>query len=728
MINKGAAYSAVATNTSKDLTVLKAAIAAGSTNNGTTDVNVGSFTATNDTVNVTARTLGAGDSYEDKSAIDTDVLNLDMSGNLVNPLNGVRIINIETININAQGLVGAERLSADATGVVNTAGVITLDNNPVTTNTFIGTHMDFTTQTNISGTKTITVSGDSKGANLELQNVRDEVTLVDASKFSDDNSEAEGILLNFSADINKGTHTTAHTILGSTGADVITSGDGADSIKGDRGNDSINGGGGNDTITGDAGDDIIWGADGNDVTTGGAGNDRLYTNGDTVAKTGDADTIDAGDGNDYVQASPGDTNTGVASILGGTGSDFIDLDGVTGGLTVDGQDDNDTVLVRNNAAQAFTADFTKLEGGFGGADALTVMSNVSADAIVRTVNKATGFEIVRITNLFDLSDSTTANVGTAFNDGTSSDNDGTNNLANSDARDTDTDETVVTTSATLALGGLTVAVTVDLSTETTSVNLTTGSGADTITMGSGNDVVNGGAGADSIAAGAGDDAVAGAQDDVLLDGGAHAVRDILQIGATFEDVSDAQIVNFERVVLTQNNIRVSLDGQTEAFDIVGANGLETILGGSANDTISAGVGDDTLTGNAGADTFILDAAISGTDVITDFTVGDILSVNVATPAANTFFAGGIAGVAVTDEIVVLNAATFANLGAAYAAGTFAATTEVLVFFVDTATNTTRVVYDSNGETAGGETVLATLTGITTIGGLAAITAASVSFT
>lgn len=727
MINKGAAYSAVSTNTSKDLTVLKAAIAAGSTNNGTTDVNNGTFTATNDTVNVTARTLGAGDTYEDKSTLDTDVLNLDMAGNLVNPLNGVRIVNVETININAQGLVGVELLTANATGV--TAGAF--DNSAVTAASFVGTHMDFTTQTNISGTKTITVSGDSKGANLELKNVRDEVTLVDASKFSDDNSEAEGILLNFSADINKGTHTTAHTILGSTGADVITSGDGADSIKGDRGNDSVNGGGGNDTITGDAGNDVVWGADGDDSITGDAGNDMLFTNGDAVAKTGGADTIRAGDGSDFIQASPGATNNTSATgarLEGGTGNDFIELLGTTGLLSVDAGNDNDVVLVRNDATQLFTADFATagLEGGTGGSDVLHILADVGTAEIVRTVNASSGFESIVVSNFFDLSASTTANVA-AFIDGTSADNNGNNNLFQADGTVANgADQLLATAAATLNIGGATKAVTVDLARDLTAagafvnaVNLTTGSGDDTITTGSGNDTVEAGAGNDSVVGGAGNDSLTGGdgsdtivggsgadtltggagadnlsgglgadvinggQEDSLIDGGSDAPdaepTDTLQVSANFEDVINTQIVNFETVSITNSNgIRLSLDNQTEEFTINGNAGNETIVGGAGNDTITGGVGADNLTGGAGDDVFVYvtanDSLASAFDTIVGFNAAnDVINLD-------ALFAGGPVAATVSASAAALTGvANEFGVGAQVHVSTIAATNQTIVY-------------------------------------------------
>lgn len=129
-----------------------------------------------------------------------------------------------------------------------------------------------------------------------------------------------------------------------------------------------------------------------------------------------------------------------------------------------------------------------------------------------------------------------------------------------------------------------------------------GNGADTINGGDGDDNLTGGAGADTLNGGNGDDVLVGAQDDTLLDGGAHTVKDILQVGANFDDVSNAQIVNIEEVALTATGREVILDAQTENLTITGfANGASTIVGGGGNDTITGGIGNDTLTGGAGAD-------------------------------------------------------------------------------------------------------------------------------
>jgi hypothetical protein len=74
------------------------------------------------------------------------------------------------------------------------------------------------------------------------------------------------------------------TIVGSTGADVLTGGPGRDVIVAFGGNDSVNGAGGDDlicggqgadTITAGAGDDIVFAQRGADTIAGNRGDDRL---------------------------------------------------------------------------------------------------------------------------------------------------------------------------------------------------------------------------------------------------------------------------------------------------------------------------------------------------------------------------------------------------------------------------------------------------------------------
>jgi len=101
----------------------------------------------------------------------------------------------------------------------------------------------------------------------------------------------------------------ADTIYGLGGADLICSGDGPDVVHGNGGKDRIDGGDGDDTIYGDTNNDRILAGNGDDTIYGDAGNDRLF----------------GGNGDDTLRG-----NAGVRDRLyGGAGVD--DLDGGTGG-------------------------------------------------------------------------------------------------------------------------------------------------------------------------------------------------------------------------------------------------------------------------------------------------------------------------------------------------------------------------------------------------------------
>jgi Ca2+-binding RTX toxin-like protein len=155
-----------------------------------------------------------------------------------------------------------------------------------------------------------------------------------------------------------------------------------------------------------------------------------------------------------------------------------------------------------------------------------------------------------------------------------------------------------------------------------------GSGADTFTGGSGDDSISAGAGADNIVGGSGNDIIVGAQDDALLDGGTDTTGDKLQVGASFNDINDAQIANIEKVEVTATGLTVNLGDQTEGFDVTGfAAGATTFVGGVGADTFTGGSGADSITGGItgvdsidagdGRDTIVFADA---TDIATDATV------------------------------------------------------------------------------------------------------------
>jgi len=310
---------------------------------------------------------------------------------------------------------------------------------------------------------------------------------------------------------------------------------------------------------------------------------------------------------------------------------------------------------------------------------------------------------------------------------------------------------------------------------------TGGTLADTISAGSGVDSIAGGLGADSITGGAGNDVFVyanvsqsgGTAVDTITDwtsaadklkvtldystqsaaldvnavllGTGAATLSTIQDGLTGKRGEYQYNVETSQLVINFNNdnlitasdykiglsaaststgtvvdgdLNFSITGGAGADSIVAGAGADTLVGGSGADTIVGGDGNDSMTGGTEADVFRLDYANGADgDVISDFASGDYLDINVGTPTANTYFEGAIASVATTDEICIITAATYASLAAVYTAGTFAAATEVVVVYVTGAA--AFVYYDSNGETSGGETLIATLTGVTTAAELAA---------
>ncbi|MFI5761130.1 FG-GAP-like repeat-containing protein [Streptomyces sp. NPDC051563] len=108
--------------------------------------------------------------------------------------------------------------------------------------------------------------------------------------------------------VSAGCHGLAATITGNgivngtSGADVIVTGNGNDAVSGNGGNDTICTFGGNDAVSGGSGNDYLDGGDGNDAISGGSGND-------TVQGGAGDDALSGGSGND--------------TVIGGAGSDIL---------------------------------------------------------------------------------------------------------------------------------------------------------------------------------------------------------------------------------------------------------------------------------------------------------------------------------------------------------------------------------------------------------------------
>ena len=153
--------------------------------------------------------------------------------------------------------------------------------------------------------------------------------------------------------------------------------------------------------------------------------------------------------------------------------------------------------------------------------------------------------------------------------------------------------------------------------------------------GAGNDSLNGGAGADTMIGGTGDDTY-------WVDNVGDAVVEAAGEG------TDTVISTLANYTLTANveNLRLGasyytsedLNGAGNELDntLWGNQGNNVLSGGGGNDTLIGGNGNDTLTGGPGKDVFYISTTDTGTDTITDLSVGDIIRV------CGVFFTGAIA--------------------------------------------------------------------------------------
>ncbi len=145
-----------------------------------------------------------------------------------------------------------------------------------------------------------------------------------------------------------------HDVEGTDAADVLIGGAGDDQFDGLGGADVITGNGGDDALFGGGGDDTITGGDGDDDQSGGAGDDTfVYTASGEMAAN---ESVVGGEGADTVLFS---STTGGTLTLGtgvsvetvqistdGALNDVemnIDASAVTGGLTINGNDANNSI-------------------------------------------------------------------------------------------------------------------------------------------------------------------------------------------------------------------------------------------------------------------------------------------------------------------------------------------------------------------------------------------------
>jgi serralysin len=474
-----------------------------------------------------------------------------------------------------------------------------------------------------------------------------------------------------------------------------------------RGDTAIQGQGGNKTIvnTGVI-QSTLSGGLAIDLSLSGTGDDSIINSGTIlglVNLAAGADTFDSrlgsvagtvfgGDGNDTIFGSrfndslAGGNNDD--SLFGGEGSDV--LQGGAGFNTVSGGNGNDGYTVSG-------AD-TIVEGAGGGVDTVLVF--------VGTFTLAAGVE-VEILSLGsamtgnEFAQTLNGNSGGATLNGAGG-ADILNGSSNNDTYVLGAEATGVDTVNDTGGTGDTITSTISRSLASYAAieNLTL---LGTAANGTGNALVNliiGNAAANLLDGGAlGDTMRGGASNDTyVVDNLLDTVDEQNNAGAGTADQVNSSIsfslVNSARVLGTLENLTLtgtaaSGTGNASANVLTGNAVANTLSGGALNDTLIGGAGIDTLTGGANSDFFVFNAPLSAAnrDYVTDFSApldtfrleNAVMTKLGAAGAltANKFFAGAAAHDA--DDRIVYNKATGA------------------------------LIYDSNGNAAGGAIQIATLT-------------------
>jgi len=283
------------------------------------------------------------------------------------------------------------------------------------------------------------------------------------------------------------------TIFGGLGGDTIAGGDGDDFIDGGDGDDFLTTGLGRDTLIGGAGNDTLMNSDGDDSLGGGAGDDSIIATGgnDTLEGGSGDDTLDGGADNDSIEGGSGDD-----LILTGSGDDYADGgDGADTFVISDGFG-NDTIIGGEGGVDSDTIDLNALSG------AVTVtFTGDETGTISNGTHTITFSEIERLilTNQADLV------VGDADSAGIDVDGrEGDDSLDGGSGNDT-------------IQGGLGDD---SIDGNEGDDSLSGGDGADSIFADGGADTLDGGTGDDSLDGDAGDDSIIGGAGADTIDGGA----------------------------------------------------------------------------------------------------------------------------------------------------------------------------------------------------------------
>ena len=408
--------------------------------------------------------------------------------------------------------------------------------------------------------------------------------------------------------------------------------------------------GGNDRLFGDAGADRLSGDDGNDTLYGGAGADTLFgeIGLDTLFGGSGTDRLIVGRGNDI--------------LTGGAGADQFAIDAYAMQL------DN---VNRISRITDFTLNSDKID-----VRALGISDFATVQLLMTSEGADTRFSFTFAGLRYDLiiAGVTPAQLTAGqFLFATGAENDASSYDFTTFFTEiwSGTDDDVFGNPLANALYG-----------QSGNDRLFGDAGNDTLVGESGNDQLYGGLGRDTMEGGSGNDLyVVSSAFDVTIEVANAGTDKVLS------SVNWTLAANVENLLLT-GTTAINGTGNALANNITGNSAANTLNGGGGNDTLNGGLGADVLTGGGGRDNFVFNSSKlpANAETITDFSVAfDTIYLE------DAVFAGlGAAG--------VLNANAF-RIGAA------AADADDRIIY-NSATGA--LIYDSNGNAAGGAYQIATL--------------------
>jgi Ca2+-binding RTX toxin-like protein len=486
-------------------------------------------------------------------------------------------------------------------------------------------------------------------------------------------------------------------VEGGPGADTINAGEGNATVDGGDGHNVVTMRGSRNVVSAGDGDNFIYGTFSDSTVTFGDGNNRVALGGhNNLILLGHGDnSIVTGDGNATVMAGDGD-NTIIARGHGNhfsTGAGRDDITAGPGNSWIQSGGGNDIIRLGNGFQHRIEAgagdDTVNAPRGGGGNHTIDLgLGNDIAGLIgdSSTVMGGDGHDRITVTgnwNLVDGGDGADTITGQRGEDNT--------------LRGAEGDDRIVTGGGTRS-------------------RLEGGNGADTLISAAGADTLDGGEGADSLNGGDNDDVLlGGAGDDVLrggfgrdrmegglgndtyfvdnpgdtvseAGGGGHDHVLSSMVFTLGEGIEDLTLLGTRHIAGQGNMLANRIAGNAGDNMLLGLQGADTLLGGAGNDTLVGHAGADVLNGGPGADVFRYARPGDGGDRILGFSVADD-----TIEVTGRLFGGLDAG---------------ADLGTLGLFAVGATATVAGQFTYDAATGV--LAYDSNGATAGGVSVLATL--------------------